>query len=310
MARGNFQKLNLKKEEAGALVLAPASDFRSQQKRHKPHCETSSMTTTNMHEAASAYKWRDDMASHGTFIPPEADAIQPASDCLWDRFDISPEARDIGDYLSALASRMSGEAIERLDTIAIDMVFSTDRVLDAMDELQAAGVIEFWCLHNRSGNDILHCAFSVDSDLYYGDDTTKPADCRDEENALNEYLGAEYDYEADEIVPPKGAPPPAADYDADADVVPFNDPNPKRHRIFLKTSYRCFYCITAWAEHVDHMHPRVRGGGNEDSNLIGACQPCNLRKKDRTVEEFRAYLAHRNRLPDISHVRFWGEAVN
>lgn len=267
------------------------------------------MNATNMSEFGVQYNGRPADASHGTFIPPEADAIQPASDCLWDRFEISPEAREIGDYLCALASRMSGEAIEYLDTIAIDMVFSTDRVLDAMDELQAAGVIEFWCLHNQSGNGILHCAFSVDSDLYYGDDTTKPADCRDEDNALNEYLAGEYDYEADLVCPQKGAPR-ATEKDDSADDVPFNDPNPKRHRIFLKTGYRCFYCITAWAEHVDHMHPRVRGGGNEDSNLVGACQPCNLRKKDRTVEEFRAYLAHRNRLPDISHVRFWGEAVN
>ena len=59
-------KLNLKTEEAGALVLAPASDFRSQQKRHKPHCETRSMTTTNMHEAASSHKCCDADASRAT----------------------------------------------------------------------------------------------------------------------------------------------------------------------------------------------------------------------------------------------------
>jgi len=32
MALASPEKLNLKTEEAGALVLAPASDFRSQQK--------------------------------------------------------------------------------------------------------------------------------------------------------------------------------------------------------------------------------------------------------------------------------------
>ena len=112
------------------------------------------MNATNMSEFGVQYNGRPADASHGTFIPPEADAIQPASDCLWDRFEISPEAREIGDYLCALASRMSGEAIEYLDTIAIDMVFSTDRVLDAMDELQAAGKVRHFGVSNHTPGQI------------------------------------------------------------------------------------------------------------------------------------------------------------
>lgn len=210
--------------------------------------------------------------------------------------------------MADVACFYSGEAIIDWAELAAACELDLERSLYALDELVAENVVVFWRL--AANNRLIHCEFDTEEgDLFYGDDSNKPVDCCDEENALNEYLAGEYDYEADLVCPPKGAPP-ATDLDDPADEVPLNDPNPKRHRIFLKTDYRCFYCITAWVEQVDHMHPRIRGGSNDDANLIGACQPCNVRKKDRTVEEYRAYLAHKNRLPDISHVRFWGEAVN
>lgn len=252
------------------------------------------MNATNMSEFGVEYNGRPTDASHGTFVPPEADALPAAEDCFFERFDISPEAELIGTYLATLANPMNGEAVEKLEVVARNCGFDEDRVRDALDEMRLCGAVTFWRIYYRAGGDLfLHCEFEVDSDLYYGDDTNPPSDQYGDGGVMTDGVDWCYDRHVDEIVERVR-----------------KDPNPKRHRIFSKTKYFCFYCITERAEQIDHMHPRIRGGGNEDSNLIGACQPCNIRKKDRTVEEFRAYLAHKNRLPDISHVRFWGEAVN
>ena len=64
--------------------------------------------------------------------------------------------------------------------------------------------------------------------------------------------------------------------------------------IYNKTNGRCDYCdafldpFDCWE--VEHMFPKSRGGEDELSNLIVACRPCNRRKKNRTVDEFRNYL--------------------
>lgn len=80
----------------------------------------------------------------------------------------------------------------------------------------------------------------------------------------------------------------------------------RRTRIFAKTGGKCFYCREADAAHLDHMLPSSRGGSNEDHNMIGACGPCNIRKNDRTVEEYRAYLSHKTKT-DTTEVVFFGE---
>jgi hypothetical protein len=66
---------------------------------------------------------------------------------------------------------------------------------------------------------------------------------------------------------------------------------PKRRReVFTKSAGRCHYCSTAlqlggvW--HVEHMLPRALGGDDAAGNLVAACAPCNLAKRDRTAIEF------------------------
>lgn len=41
----------------------------------------------------------------------------------------------------------------------------------------------------------------------------------------------------------------------------------------------------------DHVVPRARGGSNDLSNLVLACNKCNQRKGARSAEVFRAILA-------------------
>ena len=66
---------------------------------------------------------------------------------------------------------------------------------------------------------------------------------------------------------------------------------PKRRReVFEKSEGRCFYCGTVLALdgkwHADHMKPRALMGPDDLINLVAACVPCNLAKRDRTALEF------------------------
>ncbi|WP_024804688.1 HNH endonuclease [Nocardia sp. BMG51109] len=54
--------------------------------------------------------------------------------------------------------------------------------------------------------------------------------------------------------------------------------------VLRRDNHRCGYCAR-WANTVDHIRPRSRGGPNTWSNLIAACGPCNTRKADRTPAE-------------------------
>lgn len=68
---------------------------------------------------------------------------------------------------------------------------------------------------------------------------------------------------------------------------------PKRRReIFEKSQGQCHYCATPltiegrW--HIEHKMPKALLGGNEPSNLVASCAPCNHKKRDMTDQEFIA----------------------
>lgn len=50
----------------------------------------------------------------------------------------------------------------------------------------------------------------------------------------------------------------------------------------------CAYCESPLFTdfHVEHMIPLSRGGANDWTNIAISCPSCNLRKADKTVEEF------------------------
>ena len=72
----------------------------------------------------------------------------------------------------------------------------------------------------------------------------------------------------------------------------------RRREVFERSEGRCHYCGTPLVLdggfHVEHQVPRALGGTSEPGNLIAACAPCNLAKRDRTALEF---FASRNRDP-------------
>jgi hypothetical protein len=62
-----------------------------------------------------------------------------------------------------------------------------------------------------------------------------------------------------------------------------------RFNILARDGFRCRYCgrrPESWNElHVDHIKPRAKGGTNEESNLIAACEDCNRGKYTFTISD-------------------------
>jgi 5-methylcytosine-specific restriction endonuclease McrA len=58
-----------------------------------------------------------------------------------------------------------------------------------------------------------------------------------------------------------------------------------RQAVLLRDRYECAYCSDAWADTIDHVVPRSRGGRHEWRNVVAACRPCNHRKGDRLLAE-------------------------
>jgi 5-methylcytosine-specific restriction endonuclease McrA len=56
------------------------------------------------------------------------------------------------------------------------------------------------------------------------------------------------------------------------------------------TCYLCLDPIQFKNDHLEHKTPLSRGGTNNQNNLDVACQRCNCKKNDKTVEEYSAYL--------------------
>ena len=57
-----------------------------------------------------------------------------------------------------------------------------------------------------------------------------------------------------------------------------------RRAVFARDDHRCQYCGDP-ADSIDHVQPRSRGGQHTWENVVAACRPCNLAKRDRTPEE-------------------------
>ncbi len=79
--------------------------------------------------------------------------------------------------------------------------------------------------------------------------------------------------------------------------------------VLRRDRHRCGYC-DSWAQTVDHIRPRSRGGPNTWGNLIACCGPCNTSKADRTPEEAGMRLLWEPKAPDPlarTQRRIWKE---
>ncbi|AEH08448.1 HNH endonuclease [Candidatus Protofrankia datiscae] len=63
--------------------------------------------------------------------------------------------------------------------------------------------------------------------------------------------------------------------------------NPATRRyLFAAFGGRCGYCLTATADHLDHLVPRAAGGSNSRFNLIPACTPCGRSKGALSIADW------------------------
>lgn len=70
-----------------------------------------------------------------------------------------------------------------------------------------------------------------------------------------------------------------------------------RRAVFARDDHQCQYCGGP-ADSIDHVVPRSRGGGQAWDNLVAACRPCNLAKRDRTPDEAGMRLRRPCAAPD------------
>jgi 5-methylcytosine-specific restriction endonuclease McrA len=58
-----------------------------------------------------------------------------------------------------------------------------------------------------------------------------------------------------------------------------------RFNVFLRDRFRCQYCGESFPASqltFEHVIPRSRGGETSWTNIVAACDPCNVRKDNRT----------------------------
>jgi 5-methylcytosine-specific restriction endonuclease McrA len=63
-----------------------------------------------------------------------------------------------------------------------------------------------------------------------------------------------------------------------------------RRSVFARDDHRCQYC-NGPAESIDHVIPRSKGGDHVWENVVAACRPCNVRKRDRLLPDTSMALA-------------------
>jgi hypothetical protein len=69
----------------------------------------------------------------------------------------------------------------------------------------------------------------------------------------------------------------------------------EREILYARDHYLCAYCgdVHGFKDlTIDHVHPKSRGGGNQWTNTVTACKPCNMRKGNRTPEEAKMHLLY------------------
>lgn len=66
--------------------------------------------------------------------------------------------------------------------------------------------------------------------------------------------------------------------------------NAIRNEVFKRDNYTCYYCgQVGGILEADHIQALSKGGSNELTNLATSCRRCNRQKKDKTVEQFKAW---------------------
>lgn len=74
--------------------------------------------------------------------------------------------------------------------------------------------------------------------------------------------------------------------------VPYKRVNLSRQNVFKRDGNACLYCGARENLTIDHVVPRALGGRDSWENLATACQRCNSRKGDLSIEQAEMSLRH------------------
>jgi 5-methylcytosine-specific restriction endonuclease McrA len=69
-----------------------------------------------------------------------------------------------------------------------------------------------------------------------------------------------------------------------------------RRAVMARDGGLCQYCGSR-ADSIDHVVPRSKGGEHTWENVVAACRPCNVRKRDRLLHETTMRLHRRPSAP-------------
>jgi 5-methylcytosine-specific restriction endonuclease McrA len=86
--------------------------------------------------------------------------------------------------------------------------------------------------------------------------------------------------------------------------LPYKKVNLSRQNIFKRDSNMCLYCGSRDSLTLDHVVPKAKGGRDTWINLATACQKCNAKKGNLSLEEAEMELRHKPFRP--SFVMFLG----
>ena len=70
-----------------------------------------------------------------------------------------------------------------------------------------------------------------------------------------------------------------------------------RREILKRDRHQCQYCGSKKNLTIDHVIPRSLGGKHSWDNVVIACQSCNSRKGDRTLDRTRMRLKNKPKAP-------------
>jgi 5-methylcytosine-specific restriction endonuclease McrA len=80
-----------------------------------------------------------------------------------------------------------------------------------------------------------------------------------------------------------------------------------RRNVFRRDDHSCQYCGRRSNDlTLDHVMPRSRGGPTSWKNVVACCRSCNAKKRDRTPDEAKMYLARQPYAPRFMFTSAYG----
>jgi len=81
--------------------------------------------------------------------------------------------------------------------------------------------------------------------------------------------------------------------------LPYKKVSLTRQNLFKRDGHKCVYCGSHQNLTMDHVLPRAQGGRTSWSNLVTACQKCNMRKGNMIPEEAGLSLPYQPYRPNF-----------